>query len=183
MSSADLQLAEDEEVLFEESPAVLTSRRLMVHRTLKGEPPGWEKYALDNISLLKKKNGGNESRLELGLKLGAAGIVFILLELTLTGRLPELLDVILFLLGATGFLAGMYLLVSSILGTRPYTAVSIVILGERDKVFFLPGHDNPAADTVIQRFAQARRRLTSQESLGVIRRTSEGSQSSSEVGT
>ena len=45
MSSADLQLAEDEEVLFEESPAVLTSRRLMVHRTLKGEPRGWEEYA------------------------------------------------------------------------------------------------------------------------------------------
>ncbi len=160
MSTAELHLVEDEEVLFEEAPAVLTNRRLMVERVRKGAERGWDEFALKDISLLKKKNGGNESRLEAGLKIGAAGIGFILLEF-LANRigLPEVLDVALFLLGAFGFVAGAYMLVSTFLGVKPHTAVSIVILGERDKVFFLPGHDNPAADTITQRFAAARRRL------------------------
>ena len=164
MSTAEPQLGEDEEVLFEEAPAVLTNRRLMVERARKGAERGaergWDEFALKDISLLKKKNGGNESRLEAGLKIGAAGIGFILLEF-LANRigLPEVLDVALFLLGAFGFVAGAYMLVSTFLGVKPHTVVSIVILGERDKVFFLPGHDNPAADTITQRFAAARRRL------------------------
>jgi hypothetical protein len=158
MSAAGLQLAKDEEVLLEEAPAVLTNRRLMVDRARDGEEPEWEEFTLKDISLIKKKNGGKERRLEMGLKMGAAGIVFILLE-TIVPGLPDLVDTALFLLGAAGFLAGTYTLVSTFLGVKPHTVVSIVILGERDKVFVLLGHDNPAADTITQRFAQARRRL------------------------
>ena len=158
MSAAGLQLAEDEEVLLEEAPAVLTNRRLMVDRARDGEEPEWEEFTLKDISLIKKKNGGKERRLEMGLKMGAAGIVFILLESIVPG-LHDLVDTALFLFGAVGFLAGTYMLVSTFLGVKPHTAVSIVVLGERDKVFILPGHDNPAADTITQRFAQARRRL------------------------
>ena len=160
MSVASPQLAEDEEVLFEEAPAILTNRRLMVERARKGEEPYWQEFDLKDISLLKKKNGGAEGRLELGLKMGAAGIVFTLLEIIVPG-LPDLVDIALFLLGAVGILFGIYVLVSTFLGMKPHTTVSIVILGERDKVFVLPGHDNPAADKITQRFGQARRRLMS----------------------
>jgi len=168
MSTTELQLIDDEKVLFESAAAVLTSKRLMINRVRKGEGPEWEAFALRDIAVLKQKNGGNESRLELGLKIGAVGILSILLEL-LVPSIPEILDIALFLLGAFGSLGGAYMLVSTFLGVKPHTVTSIVILGEQDKVFFLPGHDNPSANAITQRFAQAKRHLTNQDIRGTVR--------------
>ena len=158
MNERRIDLSEDEEILFESGPAVLTNRRLVGN--LGGAAPGdsWGEVLLKDVASFKKMSGGQESRLKLGLQSTGIGAVLVLLEI-LIQDLPTILENILFLAGALAVLVGAYLSMSSLFRVKPHTSVLFVIPGEKDAAVAFPGRDNPEADELTRRFVRAKRGL------------------------
>ena len=151
-----VDLLQGEEVLLDTGPAVLTSQRILANwKGPNGGRPS-DEALLQEIVKYQKVNGGQESRMKLGLQLGGGGIVLVLVEPVLTD-LRELLGGLVFLAGALGIVFGVYLILMSLVRARPQTTVLFTTdLSGTIPVSF-PGWDNPKADQLISGYERAKR--------------------------
>ena len=158
MCALELNLRSDEEVLSEAEWAVLTNQRLVAALNRKDRTEITDEAELSDIVSFKKSNGGQESRMQGGLQFLGVGAAITILQIVFNDLLPsELVEIILFLLGATGILLGFYLIIGSVMRIRPFTVVVFTIVGSRDIPVHFPGQDNPEADRMANQFTRAKR--------------------------
>ena len=158
MCALQLDLQQDEEILSEAEWAVLTNQRLVAALNRKDRTEITDDVELSDIVSFKKSNGGQESRLRPGLQFLGAGAVITVLQIVFADLLPsQLVETILFLLGAAGMLIGFYLVIGSVMRIRPFTVIVFTIVGARDIPVHFPGQDNPDADRMMNMFTRAKR--------------------------
>lgn len=161
MRTVEVKLRRDEEILSEAQWAVLTNQRLVATLNRKDRSEITDDVALSDIASFKKSNGGQESRMRPGLismGVGAAVSVLQLIPpLANVAQTNDLLEVILFLVGASGLLIGLYLVIGSLMRIKPFTVVVFTVVGKRDIPVHFPGKDNPAADDMTRKFVRAKR--------------------------
>ena len=86
------------------------------------------------------------------------GAAITVLQVVFNELLPsELVEVILFLLGAAGILIGFYLVIGSLMRIKPFTVVVFTVVGARDIPVHFPGQDNPDADHMTNLFTRTKR--------------------------
>ncbi len=158
MCALQLDLQQDEEILSEAEWAVLTNQRLVAALNRKDRTEITDDVELSDIVSFKKSNGGQESRLRPGLQFLGAGAVITVLQIVFADLLPsQLVETILFLLGAAGILIGFYLVIGSVMRIKPFTVIVFTIVGARDIPVHFPGQDNPEADRMMNLFTRAKR--------------------------
>ena len=158
MCALQLDLQQHEEILSEAEWAVLTNQRLVAALNRKDRTEITDDVELSDIVSFKKSNGGQESRLRPGLQFLGAGAVITVLQIVFAGLLPsQLVETILFLLGAAGILIGFYLVIGSVMRIKPFTVIVFTIVGARDIPVHFPGQDNPEADRMMNLFTRAKR--------------------------
>ncbi len=158
MCALQLDLQQDEEILSEAEWAVLTNQRLVAALNRKDRTEITDDVELSDIVSFKKSNGGQESRLRPGLQFLGAGAAITVLQIVFANLLPsQLVETILFLLGAAGILIGFYLVIGSLMRIKPFTVIVFTIVGARDIPVHFPGQDNPEADRMMNLFTRAKR--------------------------
>ena len=158
MCALQLDLRQDEEILSEAQWAVLTNQRLVAALNRKDRTEITDDVDLSDIVSFKKSNGGQESRLRPGLQFLGAGAVITVLQVIFADLMPsQLVETILFLLGAAGILIGFYLIIGSLMRIKPFTVIVFTIVGARDIPVHFPGQDNPDADRMMNSFTRAKR--------------------------
>lgn len=158
MCALQLDLQQDEEILSEAEWAVLTNQRLVAALNRKDRTEITDDVELSDIVSFKKSNGGQESRLRPGLQFLGAGAAITVLQIVFADLLPsQLVETILFLLGAAGILIGFYLVIGSVMRIKPFTVIVFTIVGARDIPVHFPGQDNPEADRMMNLFTRAKR--------------------------
>ena len=159
MAFRKIDLLDNEEIVFERGPVVLTNLRLLANvesRARWGEPP--PRADLRDIASCQKTNGGKQSRIGPGIKAAAAGILVIAINSAIPG-LADALNTALFLLGMAGVATGVVLLVGNIGRDKARTTVLFSIPGRRNIAVDFPGWDSTEADELTRLFAEARRAL------------------------
>ncbi len=158
MCALQLNLRGDEEILSEAEWAVLTNQRLVAALNRKDRTEITDEADLSDVVSFKKSNGGQESRMQPGLMFLGAGAAITVLQILFVDLLPsQLVETILFLLGAAGVLIGFYLVIGSVMRIRPFTVVVFTVIGARDIPVHFPGQDNPEADRMMNLFTRAKR--------------------------
>ena len=158
MCALQVNLRQEEEILSEAEWAVLTNQRLVAALNRKDRTEITDEAELSDIVSFKKSNGGQESRLRPGLMSLGAGVGVTVLQIILNDLIPsELVEVILFLMGAVGILLGFYLVIGSVMRIRPFTVVVFTVVGARDIPVHFPDQDNPEADRMTNLFTRTKR--------------------------
>ena len=153
-----MNLRSDEEILNEADYAVLTNQRLVAALNRKDRTEITDEAELSDIVSFKKSNGGQESRMQTGLQFLGVGAAITVLQVVFNSLLPsQLVEIILFLLGAAGILIGFYLVIGSAMRIKPFTVVVFTVIGARDIPVHFPGQDNPEADRMTNSFTRAKR--------------------------
>ena len=151
-------MLEDEEVVFEGGPAVLTNQRILASWTdARGREASVEAFLKDLVSF-RKMNGGQHSRLMPGLRAMGAGIVVTAADLLFPNP-PRWLDSLLFLVGSLAVIAGLYLVISTIFSVKPHTTVLFQTRDLKDIAVPFPGWDNPEAEELTRKFVRTKRGL------------------------
>ena len=162
MSKRKIDLSGDEEVVFESGPAILTNQRLLANWKGGHSQPS-DEALLKDLESFQKFNGGQESGMAAASQFGAAGLTLVSVEFVIPD-LPEFVSGLLFLLGAIGILASVYLAISSLLRVRPNTIIlfkmraTLQARNKRIAVAF-PGMENAEADELTRRFTRLKRGL------------------------
>ena len=160
MPSIQLNLRSDEEIIGEADWAVLTNQRLVAGLNRKDRTEITDEAELSDIVSFKMSNGGQASRMQTGLKFLAAGAAITVLQIIFADLLPsQLVETVLFLLGAAGVLLGFYLVIGSVMRIKPFTVVVFTVVGARDIPVHFPGQNNPDADRMANSFTRAKRGL------------------------
>ena len=149
-------LAENEEILFESRSIILTNQRLLANWKPGTEVKPNDEAFLKDIIDFKKVSGGQVSRFKEGLIIGAVGVVFAAVEILFGARLPELMETIVFMIGALGIIIGLYLILRNFVRIKPHTTIFFGISGRRDMTVSFPGKDNPDADELIRRYTRTK---------------------------
>ena len=158
MCALEVNLRSDEEILSEAEWAVLTNQRLVAALNRKDRTEITDEAELSDIVSFKTTNGGQESRMQPGLMFLAGGGALTVLQILFVELLPsQLVETILFLLGAAGILIGFYLVIGSLMRIKPFTVVVFTIVGARDIPVHFPGQDNPEADRMTNLFTRTKR--------------------------
>jgi hypothetical protein len=155
MERTRISLQPDEEVLFEKGPAILTNQRLVA------EAMGIEETVevlLGDLVSFKLFNVGQQSRLNPGLQATAGGTVALVLG-TLARSASELLEGILFVVGALVLLLGVYYLLTTAVRIRPRTTVLFETSLVTEVGLSFPDWDNVDAKELTRTFARAKRAL------------------------
>ena len=156
MDADRFDLLEGERVLFESSPAVLTNQRLLVTRRGAEGKDGLEEVPLKEIASYQKTNRGHESRVKLGLRLGAVGAVLLALEF-LVPDLPVVVETLMFLAGASGVLIGAYFWLGNLTQENPHTLVCFYLHSGQNVYVPFSGRDSAEAEEFTRRLARAKR--------------------------
>ena len=160
MCALEVDLRQDEEILSEAEWAVLTNQRLVAALNRKNRTEITDEAELSDVVSFKTSNGGQESRMQHGLTFLGAGAAITVLQVVFNSLLPsQLVEIILFLLGASGILIGFYLVIGSAMRIRPFTVVVFTVVGARDIPVHFPGRDNPEADRMTNVFTRTKRGL------------------------
>ena len=155
MQPRKVDLQTDERVLFESAgSAVITNQRLLAN--WKGRYGGQPKHAvaLEDIDGYERIVGGQDSRMEKGLSLGAGGAVLLLFGLM--PGLPSLIENVAFLGGILGVIFGLPFALQSMIRLRPHTTLLFEVGAKVIAVSF-PGRDNPDADELGREFSRAKK--------------------------
>ena len=155
MEQSRISLQRDEEVLFEKGPAVLTNRRLVADAMNIEETV---EVPLGDIATFKLFNVGHQSRLGQGIQASAGGVAALVLG-TLARSASELLEGILFVVGALILLLGLYYLLTTAVRIRPRTTVLFETAAAQDVALSFPDWDNSDAKELTRVFARAKRAL------------------------
>ena len=160
MCALQVNLRDEEEILSEADWAVLTNQRLLAALNRKDRTEVTDEADLSDIVSFKKSNGGQESRMQLGLTslgVGAAIIILQILYFQLIGQPSMIVETVLFLLGAASVLFGFYLVIGSLMRIKPFTVIVFTVVGARDIPVHFAGKDNPEADRMANLFTRAKR--------------------------
>ena len=155
MDQTKIRLQSGEEVLFDKGPAILTNLRLVA------EAPGADgpvETPLGDLASFRQVNGGQESRAREGSQAIGVGVALLVVG-TLARGASELLEAILFVIGALALLLGLYFVLSSALRVKPHTVVLFQTIVSEDVVVAFPGWDNPDAEELTRVFVRAKRAL------------------------
>ena len=155
MDQTKIRLHSGEKVLFDKGPAILTDQRLV---TEASDADGPVETPLADLASFRQVNGGQESRAREGSQAIGAGAVLLVIG-TLARSASELVEAILFVIGALAFLVGIYFVSSSFIRVRPHTVVLFQTILSEDVVVSFPGWDNPDAEELTRRFVRAKRAL------------------------
>ena len=154
MYAEKVDLSQDEKVLFDRANALLTNERLLLnwHKT-GGDTPA-DQVLIRDVAGVRKIVGGQERRLKPGLQLLAGGVVVGLLYWVVESftNASGLVVGILFIGGAIGLLAGVYVLMGAALALKPRTTLLFVVFGSKDLGIAFPGHANPDAEELARLF-------------------------------
>ena len=153
-----MELQAGETIIFESGPAVLTEQRLLVGSRDPGADQTAGQAWLKEIASYRKVGGGQDSRLALGLTCTAVGAVLLVLLIG-APDLPTILETILFVLGASGAVFGLYVLSVNPFRVKPHTTIFFQVPEGTDMAAIFPGHDNPDADELTRLFVIAKRRI------------------------
>ena len=155
MDQTKIRLHSGEKVLFDKGPAVLTNQRL-VAEALGADGP--VETHLGDLASFRQVNGGQESRLKQGSQAIGSGVALLIIG-SLARSTSELIETILFVIGALAFLTGAYLVLSSSLRVKPHTVVQFQTIASNDVIVSFPGWDNPEAEELTRAFLRAKRAL------------------------
>ena len=155
MDQTEIRLHSGEKVLFDKGPAVLTNQRL-VAEALGADGP--VETQLGDLASFRKVNGGHESRLRQGSQAIGGGAVLLIIG-SLVRSSSELIEKILFFIGALAVIFGIYVVLSSAIRVKPHTLVQFQTIALRDVIVSFPGWDNPDAEELTRVFVQAKRGL------------------------
>ncbi len=158
MESQNVTLQKDEQVVLEQDGAVVTDRRILA---LKGDPgPAaiWDEAGIKDILTVQMLSGGQESRIQPGIKLVVVGGLVAGAEALAETfvDLPGFLGIV-FLVGLIAFMFGMYFIMSSVLRVKPHTSVFFVVPGRKDIRVSFPGRENAQADELMRAFGRVKR--------------------------
>ena len=162
MNNRKIDLSNGEEVVFESGPAILTNQRLLANWK-GGDSRPLDEALLKDLESFEKFNGGQESGMTAASLFGAAGLALVSI-LFVIRDLPEFVSGVLFLLGAIGIVAGIYLAVSSLLRVRPHTVILFKIRAtlqapNKKIMVAFPGMENAEAEELTRRFTRLKRGL------------------------
>ena len=155
MDQTKISLQSGERVLFDEGPAILTNHRL-VAEVLGADGP--VETPLRDLVSSRQVNGGQESRVRQGSQAIGGGVALLVIA-TLARGASELIETILFLIGALALLFGSYLVLSSVIRVKPQTVVHFQTSALEDVIVSFPGWDNPDAEELTRVFVRAKRAL------------------------
>ncbi|MCH8206246.1 MAG: hypothetical protein IH956_04500 [Chloroflexi bacterium] len=155
MDPTKIRLHSGEKVLFDKGPAVLTDQRLMAE-AMGAEGP--VETPLADLASFRQVNGGVESRTREGSQAIGIGVALLVVG-TLARGASELLEAILFIIGALALLIGVYFVLSSAIRVKPHTLVLFQTILSEDVIVTFPGWDNPDAQELTRAFVRAKRAL------------------------
>ncbi len=155
MDQTKIRLHRDEKVLFDKGPAILTDQRLVAD-ALGAEGP--VETPLGDLASFRQVNGGQESRARQGSQAIGVGVALLVIG-TLARGASELVEAILFVIGALALLLGTYFVLSSALRVKPHTVVLFQTIASGNVVVSFPGWDNPDAEELTRVFVRAKRAL------------------------
>ena len=155
MDQTKIRLHSGEKVLFDKGPAILTGRRLV---TEARDADGPIETPLGDLASFRQVNGGQESRVREGSQAIGAGVVLLVISWLAPGS-SDLIEAILFVIGALTLLLGIYFVSSSALGVKPNTVVLFQTILSVDVVVSFPGRDNSDAEELTRVFVRAKRAL------------------------
>lgn len=160
-----VDLREGEEVVFEREDVVLTNLRLMA---------GWSNGHAKNVVLVKdidgvrRIDGGQDSRLEPGLKVFAVGAVLAAIQVPIdtfliapshVARGITIFNNLAFIAWAVGVGIGVYLILTSLIRVKPHTSLFFVRFGSKDIRVSFPGRNHADADELRSAFNRQKRAL------------------------
>lgn len=158
MCALNVDLAREEEILFESERAVLTNLRLLANLERKRVNQITDDVLLSDIANFKKSNVGQESRIKPGLVAMATGAFFLLLSSIANAlSIGSFIEAATFAAGALAVVVGLYFVANTFLGIKPNTTLQFSVVGSRDIVVYFPGKDNPLADEMTRLFIRAKR--------------------------
>ena len=155
MDQTKIRLHSGEKVLFDKGPAILTNQRLVSEALGADEPV---ETPLGDLASFRQVNGGQESRVRQGSQAIGGGVALLIIG-SLAAGAPELIEAILFVIGALAFLFGTYFVLSSAIRVKPHTVVHFQTSAFKDVILSFPGWDNPDAEELTRVFARAKRAL------------------------
>ena len=155
MDQTKIRLHSGEEVLFDKGPAFLTNQRL-VAEALGADGP--VETRLGDVASFRRANGGQKGRGRQGSQAIGGGVALLIIG-SLAGGASELVETILFVIGALTFLSGTYLALSSVIRVKPHTVVHFQTTAFKDVIVSFPGWDNPDAQELTRAFVRAKRAL------------------------
>lgn len=159
----NIELLRGEKIVFETDLVVLTNQRVLAN--WKGPDGGSPSIQapIEDLLEYEKLNGGQESRVQTGLQLIAAGIVLLaanlLLDNVISGGLPSLLDGVLFVGEAIALIYGTYILLTSFVNPAPRTTILFTNIEGKIFAISFSGWDNSQAQEFTVRFDRAKRDL------------------------
>jgi len=163
MNALNLQLLEDEEIVLESGPAVLTNRRLLANWKGTNGGKARDQANLEDISTFRKINGGKESRLKQGLRLVTTGLILLIALETILTDINSDIEFILFLAGALATILGVHFSLTSLVRIRPHSTVLFDVEGAKHIAVSFPGRDNPDADEFARVFGRTKRGMSAGE--------------------
>ena len=153
MDQTKIRLHSGEKLLFDKGPAILTDQRL-VAEALGADGP--VETPLGDLASFRQVNGGQLSRIRDGSQAIGFGVVVLIIGMLARGA-AELIEAILFIIGALPLLLGIYFVLSSALRVKPHTLVLFQTMISDDVVVSFPGWDNPDAEELTRAFVRAKR--------------------------
>ena len=155
MDQTKIRLHSGEKVLFDKGPAILTDQRLVAEAMGAEEPI---ETSLGDLASFRQSNGGQESRMTQGSQAIGGGAALLVIGTFARGA-SELIEAILFVVGALAFLVGVYFVLSSTLRVKPHTLIQFQTILSEDVIVSFPGWDNPDAEELTRVFVRAKRAL------------------------
>jgi len=155
MAQYKIDLEESEEIVFEEYPALLTTKRLLVFSKKANTNSPVHDFNLKDLYSCQIENGGEISRMSSGLSMLLLGTFFWGVEILFHYliSIPEILDLLIFVIGGVVFMYGLWQVVKSLTRKKPHTMVVFedpVKGGEI--VLSYPGIDNEDAALLVKNF-------------------------------
>ena len=155
MDQFQFDLNEDEEIVFDEYPALLTTKRLLVFSKKVNKNSPVHDFNLSELYSCQIENGGEFSRISTGFSLLLLGAFLWGFEIILHYiiSIPDILDLLLFVIGGATFMYGLWQVIKSLTRKKPHT---MVIFEDPIKggeiVLSYPGIDNEDAATLVKNF-------------------------------
>jgi hypothetical protein len=155
MTQYKIALKESEEIVFEEYPARLTTNRLLVYSKKAKQNSPIHDFNIRELYSCQIVNGGELSRMFNGLATLLAGAFVWSVEILFHYLIPipEILDLLMFIIGGGAFMYGLWQIVKSMTRKKPHT---MVVFEDPIKggeiILTYPGIDNQDAELLVKKF-------------------------------
>ena len=158
-----LELLEGEEILFEREHVVLTNLRLL---TNWADGEARDVVAVKDVDGVRRIDGGQESRMDSGVKVLAVAVVLAAVQVPLDAFVISPLDLptavnivnaILFVAWAVAGGVAAYLILTSLIRVKPHTSLLFVRFHGRDVRVSFPGRNNKDAVELRSAFEREKR--------------------------